>query len=168
METFTSVLEFLTYWLVDQYWFPAFLIGSGIFFTVYLGFLKSNTSNTVGEFLAADMSKKIQKGKRLPSSINYSTLGNCRNGKYWWCELSDLSRRTAAIFWMWITAFFGMTTKFVEVTLAHKYRETLTDGSISGGPMYYIENGLNMKWLAILFLSVFINVFGNRQYATNQ
>ncbi|MDB4816442.1 alanine:cation symporter family protein, partial [Gammaproteobacteria bacterium] len=57
----------------------------------------------------------------------------------------------AAIFWMWVTAFFGMTTKFVEVTLAHKYRETLPDGSISGGPMYYIENGLNMKWLAILF-----------------
>ena len=57
----------------------------------------------------------------------------------------------AAIFWMWITAFFGMTTKFVEVTLAHKYREVLPDGSISGGPMYYIENGLNMKWLAILF-----------------
>jgi AGCS family alanine or glycine:cation symporter len=52
---------------------------------------------------------------------------------------------------MWVTAFFGMTTKFVEVTLAHKYRETLPDGSISGGPMYYIENGLNMKWLAILF-----------------
>jgi len=50
-----------------------------------------------------------------------------------------------------VTAFFGMTTKFVEVTLAHKYRETLPDGSISGGPMYYIENGLNMKWLAILF-----------------
>ena len=44
-----------------------------------------------------------------------------------------------------------MTTKFVEVTLAHKYREILPDGSISGGPMYYIENGLNMKWLAVLF-----------------
>ena len=38
MDTFTSVLEFLTYWLVDQYWFPVFLIGSGIFFTIYLGF----------------------------------------------------------------------------------------------------------------------------------
>ena len=38
METFTGVLEFLTFWLVDQYWFPVFLIGSGIFFTIYLGF----------------------------------------------------------------------------------------------------------------------------------
>ena len=56
-----------------------------------------------------------------------------------------------AIFWMWITAIFGMTTKFVEVTLAHKYRTTISDGSISGGPMYYIEQGLNLKWVAVLF-----------------
>ena len=52
---------------------------------------------------------------------------------------------------MWITAIVGMTTKFVEVSLAHKYRTTLPDGSISGGPFYYIEHGMNMKWLAIVF-----------------
>jgi len=57
----------------------------------------------------------------------------------------------AAIFWMWITAIFGMTTKFVEVTMGHKYRTKLDDGSISGGPMYYIEHALNMKWAGILF-----------------
>ena len=68
----------------------------------------------------------------------------------------------AAIFWMWITAIFGMTTKFVEVTLAHKYRTTLSDGSISGGPMYYIEQGLNMKWVAILFsLLMMITAIGS-------
>ena len=74
----------------------------------------------------------------------------------------------AAIFWMWITAFFGMTTKFVEVTLAHKYREILPDGSISGGPMYYIENGLNMKWLAVFVFYLFATyVSRNRKYAPN-
>ena len=52
---------------------------------------------------------------------------------------------------MWITAIVGMTTKFAEVSLAHKYRTTLPDGSISGGPFYYIEHGMNMKWLAIVF-----------------
>jgi AGCS family alanine or glycine:cation symporter len=52
---------------------------------------------------------------------------------------------------MWITAIFGMTTKFVEVTMGHKYRTKLDDGSISGGPMYYIEHALNMKWAGILF-----------------
>lgn len=58
-----------------------------------------------------------------------------------------------AIFWMWVTAFFGMATKFCEATLAVKYREVTPNGSFVGGPMYYIKNGLgaNWKWLATLF-----------------
>jgi AGCS family alanine or glycine:cation symporter len=51
-----------------------------------------------------------------------------------------------ALFWMWVTAFFGMALKFAECTLAQKYREVHPDGSVSGGPMYYIEKGLKGKW----------------------
>ena len=51
-----------------------------------------------------------------------------------------------AIFWMWVTAFFGMALKYVECTLALKYRKIHRDGSVSGGPMYYIEMGLGKKW----------------------
>lgn len=58
-----------------------------------------------------------------------------------------------ALFWMWVTAFFGMAIKYSECTLAVLYRNTNNDGSVSGGPMYYIEKGLgpNWKWLAIVF-----------------
>lgn len=56
-----------------------------------------------------------------------------------------------AIFWMWIAAIFGMTTKFAEVVLAVHYREKTPDGRFVGGPMYYITNGLKMKWLAYIF-----------------
>ena len=56
-----------------------------------------------------------------------------------------------AIFWMWVSAIFGMTTKFGEVVLAVKYREKTEDGRFVGGPMYYIQNGLKMKWLAVIF-----------------
>lgn len=58
-----------------------------------------------------------------------------------------------AVFWMWIAALFGMVTKYAECTLAQKYRTIHNDGSISGGPMYYIEKGMGnrFKWLAILF-----------------
>jgi len=58
-----------------------------------------------------------------------------------------------AVFWMWITAMFGMATKYCEATLAVKYREVTPDGSFVGGPMYYIKNGLgaNWKWMATLF-----------------
>ena len=56
-----------------------------------------------------------------------------------------------AVFWMWITAIFGMATKYAEGVLAVKYRTTNSRGEKSGGPMYYIERGLNMKWMALLF-----------------
>jgi AGCS family alanine or glycine:cation symporter len=58
-----------------------------------------------------------------------------------------------AVFWMWMTALFGMATKFCEATLAVKFREVTPDGKFVGGPMYYIKNGLgpNWKWLATLF-----------------
>lgn len=58
-----------------------------------------------------------------------------------------------AVFWMWITALFGMATKYGEALLAVKYRETDVHGKRVGGPMYYIKNGLgkNWKWLAFLF-----------------
>ncbi|MDT8367873.1 MAG: sodium:alanine symporter family protein [Longimicrobiales bacterium] len=65
-----------------------------------------------------------------------------------------------AIFWMWVTAAVGMATKFSEVTLAQRYRETVSaddptaaQGSVSGGPMYYIEKGLGRKWkpMAVFF-----------------
>ncbi|TKJ38449.1 sodium:alanine symporter family protein [candidate division LCP-89 bacterium B3_LCP] len=58
-----------------------------------------------------------------------------------------------ALFWMWVTAFFGMCTKYVECTLSQKYRKINPDGSASGGPMYYIEKGLGTGWkpLAVIF-----------------
>ena len=152
METFTSVLEFLTYWLVDQYWFPAFLIGSGIFFTVYLGFPQIKYFKHGWRILSGRYVKEDTKGETTPfQALTTALSGTVGTGNIGGVALAIFLGGPAAIFWMWITAFFGMTTKFVEVTLAHKYRETLPDGSISGGPMYYIENGLNMKWLAILF-----------------
>ncbi|UOO89463.1 sodium:alanine symporter family protein [Vitreoscilla massiliensis] len=56
-----------------------------------------------------------------------------------------------AVFWMWITAIFGMATKYGEGVLAVKYRVQNSKGEMSGGPMYYIERGMKQKWLAILF-----------------
>ncbi len=152
METFTFVLEFLTYWLVDQYWFPAFLIGSGIFFTIYLGFPQIKYFKHGWRILSGRYVKEDTKGETTPfQALTTALSGTVGTGNIGGVALAIFLGGPAAIFWMWITAFFGMTTKFVEVTLAHKYRETLPDGSISGGPMYYIENGLNMKWLAVLF-----------------
>src|SRR5690606_16908385 len=56
-----------------------------------------------------------------------------------------------AVFWMWLSAFFGMATKYGEAVLAVKYRVTDARGQMAGGPMYYLEHGLKQKWLAVLF-----------------
>ncbi len=69
-----------------------------------------------------------------------------------------------ALFWMWVTAIFGMALKYAECTLAIKYRVILPDGSVSGGPMYYIEKGLGRSWkpLAIVFAAcAVISSFGS-------
>ena len=68
-----------------------------------------------------------------------------------------------AIFWMWVSALFGMCTKYAEVTLAVHYREINANGELVGGPMYYIKNGLSKKWhwLAYLFEAFgVLTVFG--------
>ncbi|MCI0455198.1 MAG: sodium:alanine symporter family protein, partial [Candidatus Dadabacteria bacterium] len=56
-----------------------------------------------------------------------------------------------AMFWMWLTGLFGMATKYSEAVLAIKYREVDKFGTMSGGPMYYISNGLGLRWLGMLF-----------------
>ena len=56
-----------------------------------------------------------------------------------------------AVFWMWVTAIFGMATKYAECLLSLKYRVVHEDGTVSGGPMYYLEKGLGQKWLGMLF-----------------
>ncbi len=152
METFTAILDFLTYWLVDQYWFPAFLIGTGIFFTIYLGFPQIKYFRHGWRVLTGKYVKEDTEGDTTPfQALTTALSGTVGTGNIGGVALAIFLGGPAAIFWMWVTAFLGMTTKFVEVTLSHKYREKLPDGSMSGGPMYYIENGLNMKWLAIVF-----------------
>jgi len=69
-----------------------------------------------------------------------------------------------ALFWMWVTALFGMALKYAECTLALHYREVHPDGSVSGGPMYYIEKGLGKSWkpLAVVFaVCTVISSFGS-------
>lgn len=69
-----------------------------------------------------------------------------------------------AVFWMWVTGFIGMASKFTECTLAQKYRVVHDDGSVSGGPMYYIEKafGKKWKWLAGTFAAcAVISSFGS-------
>ena len=63
-----------------------------------------------------------------------------------------------ALLWMWLAAFFGMATKYAEGVLAIKYRVKDENGEMAGGPMYYIEKGLGLKWLAKIFAVLGVGV----------
>ena len=133
-------------------WFPMMLIGAGIFFTIYLGFPQFKFFGQGWRILSGKYIKDSTKGETTPfQALTTALSGTVGTGNIGGVALAIWVGGPAAIFWMWITAIVGMTTKFVEVSLAHKYRITLNDGTISGGPFHYIEHGMNMKWLAILF-----------------
>jgi len=143
-------------------WFPALLLSTGVFFTLYLGFpqiryFKHAIGITTGKFdkdgAAGDTSHFQALATALSGTVGTGNIGGV--------ALALHLGGPAALFWMWMTAFFGMTSKFVEVTLSHKYREKTADGTMAGGPMYYMEKGLNAKWLAILFaIATVLSSFG--------
>ena len=163
MDAFNNFLILLDSNLSGSWWFPALLIGTGIFFTFYLGFPQFKFFGNGWRIVSGKYDKSESKGETTPfEALTTAMSGAVGTGNIGGVALAIWTGGPAAIFWMWITAIFGMTTKFVEVTLAHKYRTTLSDGSISGGPMYYIEQGLNMKWVAILFsLLMMITAIGS-------
>ena len=149
------VNDFLIYldgFLGSAVWFPTLLLFTGMFFTLYLGFpqiryFRHAVSATAGKF-----DKEGAKGETTHfQALSTALSGTIGTGNIGGVALALHLGGPAALFWMWMTAFFGMTSKFVEVTLSHKYRSVSDDGTVSGGPMYYMEMGLNAKWLAVIF-----------------
>lgn len=152
MNQFNEFLLLLDSNLSGSWWFPILLVGTGIFFTIYLGFPQFRFFGKAWKLVSRKNNKSDADGETTGfEALNTAMSGAVGTGNIGGVALAIWTGGPAAIFWMWITAIFGMTTKFVEVTMGHKYRTKLEDGSISGGPMYYIEHALNMKWAGILF-----------------
>ena len=152
MDQFNEFLILLDSNLSGSWWFPILLVGTGIFFTIYLGFPQFRFFGKAWHLVSGKNKKTDADGETTAfEALTTAMSGAVGTGNIGGVALAIWTGGPAAIFCMWITAIFGMTTKFVEVTMGHKYRTKLEDGSISGGPMYYIESALNMKWAGILF-----------------
>ena len=152
MVQFNDFLITLDGYLSGSWWFPVLLVGTGIFFTIYLGFPQFKFFGKAWNLVSGKNQKDDAEGETSGfEALTTAMSGAVGTGNIGGVALAIWTGGPAAIFWMWITAIFGMTTEFVEVTMGHKYRTKLDDGSISGGPMYYIEHALNMKWAGILF-----------------
>jgi AGCS family alanine or glycine:cation symporter len=162
VDAVNDFLIFVDGYLGSAIWFPALLLSTGVFFTLYLKFpqiryFRHAISITSGRFDKSDAAGDTTHFQALATALS----GTVGTGNIGGVALALHLGGPAALFWMWVTAFFGMTSKFVEVTLSHKYREKTPDGSMAGGPMYYMEKGLNAKWLAVLFaLATVLSSFG--------
>ncbi|WFA07861.1 sodium:alanine symporter family protein [Tissierella sp. Yu-01] len=130
------------------------LLGSGIYLTIGTKFFSLTKLNYIVKHTFNNMFSKKTSGVgdvtpfQAVSTALAATVGT---GNISGVATAITIGGPGAIFWMWIAAVFGMTTKYSEVLLAIYYRKRTKDGRYVGGPMYYIENGLKMKWLACIF-----------------
>lgn len=151
MDAINEFLIWIDSFLGSAKFFPILLLGTGIVYSFYLGFPQIRYFRHATRILRGKYSKKDAPGDTTHfQALTTALSGTVGTGNIGGVALAIFLGGPAALFWMWMTAFFGMTTKFVEVTLSHKYREKTADGTMAGGPMYYMEKKLNMKWLAVL------------------
>ena len=162
MDAVNEFLLFIDSFLGSAGWFPYMLLSVGIFFTLYLGFPQIRYFSHAIKVTRGKFDKEGARG----DTTHFQALSTALSGTVGTGNISGVALALhlggpAALFWMWMTAFLGMTTKFVEVTLSHKYRDQTADGTMAGGPMYYMEKGMNAKWLAIIFaMATVLSSFG--------
>lgn len=163
IEVLESALSFLDSLLGSALYFPLVLLGTGLFFTLYLGFPQIRYFKHAWAVLRGKHSRADDPGDTTHfQALSTALSGTVGTGNIGGVALAIYLGGPAALFWMWATAFFGMTTKFVEVSLSHKYRQKDSQGNMAGGPMHYMEFGLNMRWLAVFFaLATVISSFGS-------
>jgi alanine or glycine:cation symporter, AGCS family len=147
-------------WLNGIVWGPPMLIlivGTGVFLTVRTNFLQVGKFGfAMKETLFKLFSKEevSTEGDITPfQALSTALAATIGTGNIAGVATAIAIGGPGAVFWMWISAFFGMATKFAEVVLAIRYREKNELGNWVGGPMYYIVSGLgkNWKWLAVVF-----------------
>ena len=160
MQEFNEFLIFIDQYLGSSSWFVPLLLGTGVFFTFYLRFPQIRYFSFALKVVRGKFDKKDDQGDTSHfQALTTALSGTVGTGNIAGVAFAIHLGGPAALFWMLVTAMVGMTTKFVEVTLSHKYREKISDGSMSGGPMYFMKNAdfrllgkkVDLKWVGILF-----------------
>ncbi len=142
------------------------LVGTGIYLSIRTGFIQFSKigywmRNTFGKIFKK---QKAGEGEVTPlQAVTTALAATVGTGNIAGVTGAIVAGGPGAVFWMWISALFGMVTKYSEVVLAVKYRERNQAGDLVGGPMYYIKNGLGKgwKWLGSIFCVFgFLAAFG--------
>ena len=132
------------------------LIIGGLFLSIKTGFLQFRRfgytmKNTVGTLFNKNLHIKDSGSVTPFQAVTTALAGTIGTGSIAGLATALVSGGPGAVFWMWVSALLGMVTKYSEIVLSIKYREKNESGIWAGGPMYYIKNGLGLKWLAAMF-----------------
>jgi alanine or glycine:cation symporter, AGCS family len=145
MHKFNDFLIMLDGYIGGHPWFVILLLGTGIFFTFYLRFPQFRYFRHAIDVVKGKYDHHLDTGDTSHFQALATALsGTVGTGNIAGVALAIHLGGPAALFWMLVTAAIGMCTKMVEVTISHKYRDVLPDGSVSGGPMYYMKKRLNI------------------------
>ncbi len=125
------------------------LFGTHIFLTFRLGFIQKHTLHAIK--LSFTRQKEGDGEISHFGALVTALAATIGTGNIVGVSTAVAAGGPGAVFWMWLTGVFGIATKYSEAVLAVKYRVVRADGTVAGGPMYALENGLGLKWLAILF-----------------
>lgn len=135
------------------------LVGVGVYFTVRLGFIQFRHFGHM--FSVLKNSRKADKaGISSFQALCTSLAARVGTGNMAGVAVALTAGGPGAIFWMWFIAMLGMATSFAESTLAQLYKTKDDDGNYRGGPAYYMEKGLGMRWMGVLFSIFLIIAFG--------
>lgn len=140
----------------DVVWSSALIVlclGAGIYFSIATRFLQINQFRDMLRLLFAKASN--ESGVSSFQAFAIAMCGRIGTGNIAGVATAIALGGPGAIFWMWAIAFLGSASAYIEATLGQIYKE-VKDGQYRGGPAYYIEKGLGMKWYAILFSIVTI------------
>lgn len=152
MDTVNQLLLTLDRFLGSAAYFPWLLLSVGLYFSIFLGFPQLRFFTHAWSVVSGRRAHKDAPGDTSHfQALTTALSGTVGTGNIGGVGLAIFLGGPAALFWMWMTALLGMATKFVEVSLSHKYRVKAANGTMAGGPMYYMERRLNMKWLAVFF-----------------
>ena len=132
-------------------WFPYLLLGTGLFFTLYLGFPQIRFFKKSFQLLFGNGRIRGEGDTSPFQALSTALSGTIGTGNIAGVAIAIHFGGPGALFWMVMSAVVGMCTKFVEVSFSHKYREKTPDGTFSGGPMYFMSKKMGLKWLAIIF-----------------
>ncbi|WP_088102723.1 alanine/glycine:cation symporter family protein [Halalkalibacter urbisdiaboli] len=128
------------------------LVGTGIYLTFRLSFLQFSTLPYALKLAFSRKQDKNSEGDISHfQSLMTALAATVGTGNIAGVATAVVIGGPGAVFWMWLSALFGMATKYAEAILAVKYREKASNGEMAGGPMYYLEKGLGQKWLGVIF-----------------